>query len=79
MAVQVERSPLLSAASVLHRRGVDVIEASLSHLSPASRWQFTATFRSAPAQARTLLRSFENLVETTDAVLIDFSDGSRLR
>lgn len=79
MAVHVERSPLLSAASVLHRRGIEVIEASLSPPSVEGSWQFAATFRSGPVQARTLLRSFGNLIGTTDAVLVDFADGSRMR
>jgi len=48
-------SPLLSAASVLHRRGIDVIEASLVMRS-TRRFRFTATFRCDAAQARTVLR-----------------------
>ena len=67
-------SPLLSAASVLHRRGIDVIEASLVMRS-TRRFRFTATFRCDAAQARTVLRTFENRIDTLDVMLTDPSGG----
>lgn len=74
MHVSVHRSPLLSAAAVLHRRGIDVTEASLVQRSE-QLCVFSATFRAGADQARTLRRTFENLVESTDVVLTAGSDG----
>jgi len=68
------QSPLLSAASVLHRRGIDVIEASLVMRS-TRRFRFTATFRCDAAHARTVLRTFENRIDTLDVILTDPSGG----
>ncbi|MGH4001800.1 MAG: hypothetical protein ACRDTJ_30550 [Pseudonocardiaceae bacterium] len=66
-AVRVEmasdpRSDLLSMASVLHRRGVNVLEARLSTCDDGRR-VFTASFTAqSQVQAATVGRSYEGLV-----------------
>ncbi|GAA3512978.1 hypothetical protein GCM10022234_04580 [Aeromicrobium panaciterrae] len=62
------RANLLSMASVLHRRGVDVVEAELSRPGHDRR-VFSATFRSTARQAETVLRTLEGLVDVVDATL----------
>lgn len=68
------RSDLLAFASVLHRRGVDVLEAELTRPSNGRR-VFHATFKATPAHATTVLRTFENLVDVLDAVLFEAFDA----
>jgi transcription termination factor Rho len=68
------RADLLGLASVLHRRGVDVVEAELSR--PAhERRVFSATFRSTTRQAETVLRSMQGLVDVLDATLFQAFDN----
>ncbi|MET0456515.1 MAG: hypothetical protein ABW137_32145 [Mycobacterium sp.] len=62
------RSPLLAAASVLHRRGIDVVEATLT-TDRLAGYRFTATFRCRPAQARTVQHTFGNRADTQDVTL----------
>jgi len=67
------RADLLGLASVLHRRGVDVVEAELAR--PAhERRIFSATFRSTTRQAETVLRSMQGLVDVLDATLFQALD-----
>lgn len=68
------RSDLLALASVLHRRGVDVLEAELARPTNGRR-VFHATFKAKPAHANTVLRTFENLVDVLDAVLFEAFDA----
>jgi hypothetical protein len=72
------RSNLLSMASVLHRRGVEVVEAEMAR--PAhDRQVFSATFSADARQAETVLRTFENLVDVTDASLFEALDSREPR
>lgn len=64
---------LLSMASVLHRRGVDVIEAALTRPSNGRR-QFHATFLADPRMASTVCATFKNKVGVLEAVLFDALD-----
>lgn len=61
---------LLIMASVLHRRGVDVLEAQLSRPSGGSR-VFSATF-AAPSerQAATVARTFQGRIGVLDVRLL---------
>ena len=68
------RSDLLAMASVLHRRGVEVVEAELAREAHERR-VFSATFRATPRAAATVLRSFENLVDVVDAALFEALDA----
>lgn len=72
------RSDLLTMASVLHRRGVEVVDAEFARPSHGRR-VFSATFRASPSQAATVLRSFENLVDVVDAVLFEALDARQSR
>ena len=72
------RSDLLSMAAVLHRRGVEVVDAEYPRRSNGRR-VFSATFRATPSQATTVLRSFENLVDVVDAVLFEALDARQSR
>jgi hypothetical protein len=74
MTTDSSRSDLLSLASVLHRRGAEVIEAALS---PAlnGRRVFAATFDATSPQAATVLRSVENLINVIDVSLVDARDA----
>jgi hypothetical protein len=67
------RSGLLGLASVLHRRGVDVLEAELARPSHGRR-VFNATFGATPQRAATVLRTYENLVDVVDAALFEALD-----
>ena len=62
------RADLLSMASVLHRRDVEIVEAELSRPGHDRR-VFSATFRSTARQAETVLRTLEGLVDVVDATL----------
>jgi hypothetical protein len=62
------RADLLGLASVLHRRGVEVVEAELGRPAHGRR-VFSATFRATTRQAETVLRSMEGLVDVLDATL----------
>lgn len=64
---------LLTIASVLHRRGVRVVEADLGR--PVSgRREFSATFVADAARATTVLRTLENRVDVVDAELFEALD-----
>jgi hypothetical protein len=63
---QRDRSTFLSLVSMLHRRGVDVLEAEL-HTATDS--YFTATFLATPAHATTVVASLRNLIDVMDAEL----------
>lgn len=67
------RADLLTMASVLHRRGVDVVEADMARPSYGRR-VFSATFSADARLANTVLRSFENLVDVVDASLFEAFD-----
>jgi hypothetical protein len=68
------RADLLGLASVLHRRGVDVVEAELSRPAHGRR-VFSATFRSSPRQADTVLRTMQGLIDVLDATLFQAFDA----
>ena len=68
------RADLMGMASVLHRRGVDVVEAELGR-PVHQRRVFSATFRASPEQASTVLRTFEGLVDVVDATLFEALDA----
>ncbi|MET0929238.1 MAG: hypothetical protein ABWX74_06955 [Aeromicrobium sp.] len=68
------RADLLSVASVLHRRGVEVVEAELGRPAHGRR-VFSATFAATPQQAATVLRTFEGLVDVVDASLFEALDA----
>lgn len=65
---------LLSMASVLHRRGVAVVEAELGRPAHGRRI-FSATFGATPQQAATVLRTFDGLVDVLDATLFTALDA----
>ncbi|MET0930841.1 MAG: hypothetical protein ABWX74_15075, partial [Aeromicrobium sp.] len=65
---------LLSVASVLHRRGVGVVEAELGR--PAHRRRVvSAAFAAPPQQAATVRRTFEGLVDVVDVSLFEALDA----
>ena len=74
LAADGARADLLSAASVLNRRSVDVIEAELGRPAHGRR-VFSATFAATPQQAATVLRTFENMVDVVDASLFEALDA----
>jgi len=63
---QRDRSTFLSLVSMLHRRGVDVLEAEL-HTATDS--YFAATFLATPAHATTVVASLRNLIDVMHAEL----------
>ncbi len=63
-----DSSALLSVVSMLHRRGVDVLEAELTRPA-ADRRFFTATFTATWRQARTVEASLRNLVHAVSVEL----------
>lgn len=63
-----DRSTLLSLVSMLHRRGVDVVEAELHAVTDHHAW-FAATFLATPSHATTVVASLRNLVDVLDAEL----------
>lgn len=67
------RSDLLAMASVLHRRGVRVVEAELTKVAHGRR-VFNATFNATSAQASTVLKSFQNVIDVVEAALFDALD-----
>lgn len=78
VASEGARSDLLAMASVLHRRGVKVVEAELT--KPAhGRRIFNATFDATPARAETVLKSFQNMVDVLDAALFAAVDARETR
>jgi hypothetical protein len=78
LAASGARADLLGLASVLHRRGVEVVEAELGR-PVDDRRVFSATFTAAPRQASTVLRTFENLVDVVDATLFEAMDTRIVR
>lgn len=62
------RASLMALASVLHRRGIDVVEAEFTRRTH-NRRVFTATFAAEQRRATTVLRSYENLIDVLDASL----------
>ena len=77
MTVDGSRSDLLSMASVLHRRGVSVVEAELSR--PAhERRVFSATFNATERQADTVSKSFANLIDVVDVALFRALDAREI-
>lgn len=68
------RTNLLATASVLHRRGVKVVEADIARAADG-RQVFSATFNAEPRRAFTLLKSFENLANVVDARLVEAFDS----
>jgi hypothetical protein len=74
MTVDGSRADLLQMASVLHRRGVEIVEADLSR-SAHGRRVFSATFHAAERQAETVLRTMEGLVDVIDASLFNALDA----
>lgn len=78
VASEGSRSDLLAMASVLHRRGVKVVEAELT--KPAhGRRIFNATFNATLAQAETVLKSFQNMIDVLDAALFEAVDARGIR
>lgn len=71
------RANLFAMASVLHRRGVEVVEADLTRPSHGRR-VFSATFSAEPRRADTVLKSYENLVDVLDASLFEAFDKRTL-
>lgn len=69
-----DRADLLAMASVLHRRGVDVVEAEMSRPSHGRR-VFSSTFRAERHHAETVLKTFENLIDVVDASLFEALDA----
>lgn len=69
-----DRSDLLTMASVLHRRGVEVVEAEMSRPSHGRR-VFSATFRAERQHAETVLKTFGNLVDVVDTSLFEALDA----
>jgi acetolactate synthase regulatory subunit len=67
---RADQSTLLSLASVLHRRGVDVVEAALARQGSGYR-SFTATFVATHRQAQTVEASLSNVVNVVEAELIE--------
>jgi hypothetical protein len=74
MTADGARADLLSMASVLHRRGVDVVEAEFGRAMHGRR-VFSATFAATPQQASTVLKTFENLIDVVDASLFAALDA----
>jgi len=74
MTADGARADLMGMASVLHRRGIDVLEAELTRPTCGLR-MFTALFFSSPQQASTVLRTLESLVDVLDASLLEVSDA----
>lgn len=70
IAEKRDRSALLSMASVLQRRNVDVVDAVMTR-AEGGRQKFRATFNATPIQATLVARSMENLVHVLGAVLVD--------
>lgn len=68
------RADLLSLASVIHRRGVDIVEAEFCRAVHGRR-VFSATFAATPQQASTVLKTFENLIDVVDATLFAALDA----
>lgn len=64
---------LLTIASVLHRRGVQVVEADLARPVQGLR-VFSATIVTDPARAMTVLRTLENRIDVVDAELFEAID-----
>ncbi len=69
-----DRADLLAMASVLHRRGVEVVEADMSRPSHGRR-VFSSTFRAERHHAETVLRTFESVVDVVDASLFEALDA----
>lgn len=78
VASEGSRSDLLAMASVLHRRGVGVVEAELAK-PVRGRRIFNATFSATSAQAETVLKSFQNIVDVLDAALFEALDAREIR
>ena len=66
-----DNATLLRLVSTLHRRGVHVLEATLSR--PQGRPTFGATFLASEARAQTVAASLDRLV---DVVGVDVRDAS---
>lgn len=64
---------LLTIASVLHRRGVQVVEADLARPVDGLRI-FSATIITDPARAWTVLRTLENRIDILEADLFEALD-----
>lgn len=62
-----DRSTLLSLVSILHRRAVDIVSATLDTASGAP--VFTVVFEAPQARAATVTASMNNLVDVLDAQL----------
>jgi hypothetical protein len=74
--VSGDRAGLLSLASMLHRRGIDVLEAEFSRPS-AGRRVFNATVAATPRQASTLEASLRNLIDVVGVFTCEALDTPR--
>ena len=74
VASEGSRSDLLAMASVLHRRGVKVVEAELTKPAHGRR-----IFNATPAQAEMVLKSFQNMIDVLDAALFEAVDARGIR
>lgn len=67
---------LLSLVSMLHRRGVEVLEADLSRPTEGRR-VFNASVSATASQARTLAASLRGVIHVVDVSLYDADDDYR--
>ncbi|GAA1526649.1 hypothetical protein [Nocardioides humi] len=74
--LDADRALLLSLASVLHRRGVDVLAADLKPPEHGRR-QFCAVVVATTAQARTLRQTLSNRIDVV-SVDLDVADHDEL-
>ncbi len=68
------RADLMAMAAVLHRRGVEVVEAEFGRPSH-SRRVFSATFVATSQQAWTVQKTYEGLVDVVDTSLFEALDA----
>ncbi|MGE0776975.1 hypothetical protein [Mycolicibacterium sp.] len=70
MASTTTGSGLSAVAAVLHRRGVDVIDASLSRAVDGRR-RFSVSVAADSVRAHTLAATFQNLIDVIDVSIVD--------
>lgn len=70
IAADGDHSSLLAMASVLHRRRVEVVDATITRPAQGHRF-FRATILATARQANLVLRSMENVVNVLHAALFE--------
>lgn len=78
LTAEGSRADLMSMGAVLHRRGVEVVEAEFGR-AVMGRRVFSATFSATPQQAATVLKTFENLVDVVDTSLFEALDARSIQ